>query len=59
MITRDVVTQLFYLLLRDHLPVGVLIKTISELVPDGEEDTVVYTNEQLRALAAELATRLE
>lgn len=59
MITRDVVAQLFYLLLRDHMPAGVLIKAISELVPDGEEDTIVYTNEQLHALAVELASRLE
>lgn len=58
-ITRDVVTQLFYLLIRDHMPAGVLIKAISDLMPDGEEDTVVYTNEQMRALAAELASRLE
>lgn len=53
--------EFLYLIMRDHLPTGVVAQTIQE-VTDNEvatQNTVnVYTNEHLEALAKDYAGRI-
>lgn len=55
---KDPVIELLYVLMRDHVPTGVIAGIMKD-IEKGKGNKAVYTNTHLADYAASLADRLE
>jgi hypothetical protein len=56
MLNNEKVVVLLYLLIRDHLPAGEVIKVVNDIRDMQEE--ITFTNKDILSLASSLADRL-
>lgn len=54
---EDRLTRFLYLLMRDHLPTGVIAKLIEQINETGDRE-VIFSNKQLEAMASSYAVEL-
>ena len=47
-----------YLIMRDHVPTGVIANIIQEVDELAEDDTIVCSNDHLKAMAEDYAERI-